>query len=190
MGHDTMPQSLSPDAARTITQLLNPQYPAPMRGFTDITRVLERDPASFRVLLDAMVAPLVVDPPDAILCVEACGFLFGAPMALALGSRLVLARRPGKLPRPTVQRDYEALGIGPSPQRSLTIHADAIEPGWRVVVVDDILASGGTVLAAVDLLQEAHGVASGVSVAVDLVRFTGRERIAERGIPLHVALAL
>jgi adenine phosphoribosyltransferase len=137
-----------------------------------------------------MIAPLVADPPDAILCVEACGFLFGAPMALALGARLVLARRPGKLPRPTVQRDYEALGTGPSPRRSLTIHADAIAPGWRVVVVDDILASGGTVLAAVALLEESQGVAAGVSVAVDLVRFTGRARLAERGIPLYAALAL
>src|SRR5437870_13464390 len=104
---------LAPDAARAIRTLLNLNHPEPWRGFIDITRFLERDPDCLRALVDAMVAPHRTAPPDAMVCPEACGFVFGAPMAYTLGTRLVLARRPGKLPRPTVRRAYQALGIGP-----------------------------------------------------------------------------
>src|ERR671933_2145166 len=78
-----MPAALDPDAALAIHRLLNPNHPAPWRGFTDITRILERDPASFGALVDAMVGPHRAHPPDAILCPESCGFLkgFGAPRA-------------------------------------------------------------------------------------------------------------
>jgi adenine phosphoribosyltransferase len=185
-----MPAALDPDASLAIHKLLNPNHPAPWRGFTDITRILERDPASFRALVDAMVAPHRAHPPDAILCPESCGFLFGAPMAYALGTRLVLARRPGKLPRPTIRRAYQALGIGPSPEREMAIHADALAAGMRVLIVDDVLATGGTVLAALDLVHERGATACGVAVAVELVRFRAREALAERGVATYAAIQL
>ncbi|HEV8636141.1 MAG TPA: phosphoribosyltransferase family protein [Chloroflexota bacterium] len=181
---------LSDDLDLTVRKLLVPTYPAPWRGFTDITRVMERDPAAFRALVEEMLAPHRADPPDAVVAVESCGYVFGAPMAYELGSRLILARRAGKLPRPTLRHRYRAVGIGPAPDREMEVHTDAIVAGMRVLVVDDVLASGGTVLAALDLVQRAQGVPCAVSVAVELVRFDARASIRERRVPLFAALRL
>jgi adenine phosphoribosyltransferase len=183
-----MSEALTPGAELAIRALLNPNHPQPWRGFIDITRILERDPASFHALVDAMVAPHRPAPPEAILCPESCGFLFGAPMTYALGTRLVLAQRPGKLPRPKVRRAYQSLGIGPSPEREMAIHADAITPGTRILVVDDVLATGGTVLAALELVRECGANPCGVAVAVELVH--ARDMLAERSVATFAAIQM
>ncbi len=183
-------RALAADVELRVHQLLNPRHPEPWRGFTDITRVLERDPAAFRALVEALAAPYRGSPPDAVVCPESCGFVFGAPLAYVLGARLVLARRPGKLPRPVRARAYEALGIGPSPHRELAVHADALVEGARVLAVDDVLASGGTLLAVLDLVAEAGAVTCGAAVAIELERFRARAKLGARGVALHAAVAL
>ena len=185
-----MSHPLPADMELRIHRLLSPNYPDPWRGFTDITRILERDPAAFAALVDALAAPYRQAPPDAVLCPESCGFLFGAPIAYSLGTRLVLARRPGKLPRPTHRRAYQALGIGPSPERELAIHADALSAGDRVLIVDDVLASGGTLLATLALVQDTGATPCGAAVAIELERFHAREKLNALSISLHAALVL
>ncbi len=85
---------------------------------------------------------------------------------------------------------HRALGIGPSPEREMAIHADALAAGMRVLIVDDVLATGGTVLAALDLVHERSATAGGVAVAVELVRFRAREALAERGVATYAAVQL
>lgn len=156
-------------------------------GFTDITPILEQNPVAFRAMIDRMCAPHRAEPPEVVACIEAMGFVFGAPVAYHLGSRVVMARRTGKLPRPTLQITYD---MGYDRNRQMHIHAGAIVPGSRVLIVDDVLAIGGTVLAAVDLVQQSGGSVVGVSVAVELERFKARDRIEQRGIPFYAAVRL
>ena len=108
-------------------------------------------------------------------------------MAYHLGSRIVMARRAGKLPRPTCQITYE---MGYDRNREMHIHKGSIVEGSRALIVDDVLAVGGTVLAAVDLVEQAAGRIVGISVAFELERFKARGRIEQRGIPLYAAVRL
>jgi len=164
-----------------------PDFPRAGINFTDITPVLEQDPVAFRTVIDRMCGPHRAEPPEVIVCIDAMGFIFGAPVAYHLGSRIVMARRAGKLPRPTSQTTYE---MGYDRNREMHIHTGAIARGSRVLVVDDVLAVGGTVLAAVDLVEQAAGRIVGVSVAFELERFKARGRIEQRGIPLYAAIRL
>ena len=189
-GYGGAPRLLAADMEERIHRLLNPKHPEPWRAFTDITCVLERDPAAFRALVEALAAPHRESPPDTVLCPESCGFVFGAPLAYVLGVRLVLARRPDKLPRPAKRRAYEAMGIGPSAQRELAVRADALGAGARVLAVDDVLASGGTLLALADLVAEVGAITCGAAVAVELERFRAREKLGARAVPLRAAVVL
>jgi adenine phosphoribosyltransferase len=162
-------------------------FPRPGINFTDITPILEQNPVAFREMIDRMCAPHRAKPPEVVVCVEAMGFVFGAPVAYHLGSRIVMARRTGKLPRPTLQITYD---MGYERNRRMHIHIGAIARGSRVVIIDDVLAVGGTVLATVDLVEQAEGKVVGVSVAVELERFKARDRIERRGIPFHTAVRL
>jgi len=185
-----MSEGLPRDLDLTIRRLINPDFPTPTRQFTDVTLVLERDPAAFRALVEQMCQPFRAEPPDALLCIESCGYLFGAPMALELARPIVLARRAGKLPRTTLRRAYVSSGRARDPERTMEIHAGAILPGSRVLVVDDVLATGGTALAALELVEQAGGVPNGVSVAFELERFHARREIQQRGVLLHSAMRL
>ena len=162
-------------------------FPRAGINFTDITPVLEQNPVAFRTIIDRMCAPYHVEPPDVVVCIEAMGFVFGAPVAYHLGSRVVMARRAVKLPRPTLQIAYD---MGYDRNRQMHIHAGAIGRGSRVLIVDDVLAVGGTVLAAMDLVQQSGGTIVGVTVAVELERFKARRRIEERGIAFYAAARL
>ena len=173
----------------TIRKLILQVRDFPRAGinFTDITPILEQDPVVFRAVIDRMCSPHRTEPPEIIVCIDAMGFIFGAPVAYHLGSRIVMARRTGKLPRPTRHITYE---MGYDRDREMHIHTDAIARGSRVLVVDDVLAVGGTVLAAIDLVEQAAGRIVGISVAFELERFKARGRIEQRGIPLHAAVQL
>jgi adenine phosphoribosyltransferase len=181
---------LAPEIDLAVRGLLNPTYPEPWRGFTDLTLLLERNPEAFRAIVEQMLAPCRADRPDAILCVESFGFLFGAPIACELETPLVVTRRAGKLPRRTLRRTYRTTGIGSSSEREMELNADAIGNGMRVLIVDDVLASGRTALAALALVQDAGASTAGVSVAVELSRFGARHRIEDQGIPVHAAVVL
>lgn len=185
-----MPGSLTAELDLVIRRLINPAYPAPTRAFTDITLVLERHAGAFRALVLEMSRPHRAKPPDVLVAIESCGYLFAAPMAFELGCPLALARRAGKLPRATLRRDYRTSGLAVDPARTMEMHMGAIAPQSSVVIVDDVLATGGTALAAVELVEQAGGTPIGVSVAFELERFQARQRLEERGVLVHAAMRL
>ena len=117
--------------------------------------------------------------PDLILGAEARGFIFGGALAYELGAGFIAARKPGKLPRETVEATY-ALEYGTD---SLQVHRDAITPGARVVVLDDVLATGGTARAKVELVEELGGIVVGVLFVIELTFLEGRERL--EGYDVH-----
>ena len=163
-----------------------PDFPAPGIVFRDLTPVFA-DPVAFRRVVDALAAPVLEDPRvaalrtapgdpgfDVVVGVEARGFLLAAAVALDAGTGVVPVRKAGKLPRERVSADY-ALEYGTA---TLELHTDSITPGQRVLVVDDVLATGGTLLAAIGLVERLGGVVSAVSVVVELPALGGRERLA------------
>ena len=153
-----------------------PDWPKPGVIFKDITPLLA-SPQGFQ----AAVTELVTTAPrqiDIVVGMEARGFIFAAPVALALGAGFVPVRKPGKLPGDTVSESFE-LEYG---FETLTMHRDAIAPGARVLVVDDVLATGGTVSATAALLKQMGADLVHVSVVMELGFLGGRERLAEQGI--------
>lgn len=139
--------------------------------FRDISPVLA-DPAAFRVLVDAMAAAVPAGA-DAVVAIEARGFILGSAIAYAGGLGLVCVRKPGKLPAVQHRVSY-ALEYGTA---TLELPADTIRAGQRVVVVDDVLATGGTVEATRELVEHAGGVVAGVSVILELAALKGRSRL-------------
>ncbi len=159
-------------------------FPRPGIVFKDITPVLA-NAAAFDAALDALAAPWRDVPVDVVLAIEARGFIFGAPLARALGVGFVPVRKPGKLPARTLSQRY-ALEYG---HDTLELHADALPVGARVLLVDDVLATGGTLQAARALAERAEAQVIGAAVLIELVALGGRERW--RGdAPLHAALAV
>ena len=149
-----------------------PDFPQPGIGFKDITPILA-DPAG----LDAAVKGLAeVAPPDVdiVIGAEARGFLLGPALARELGAGFVLARKPGKLPADTVRAEY-VLEYGTD---ALEIHTDAVARGARVLVHDDLLATGGTARTLCRLVEELDGVVAGCGFLIELAFLPGRERLA------------
>jgi len=159
-----------------------PDFPKPGVGFKDISPLLA-SPSAFGAAVQAMVA---ASPPDVdvVLGMEARGFVFGAPVALALGAGFVLVRKPGKLPMPTVTESYD-LEYG---SNTLAVHADAMAPGARVLVVDDVLATGGTALATAGLVAQLGAELVQTAVLVELAFLGGREHLRRNGVTDVAAL--
>lgn len=149
-----------------------PDFPKEGILFKDITPVLE-DGALFAEITEHFRARYEGQNIDAILGIESRGFIFGAPLANALGVGLVLVRKPGKLPAEKVGIDYE-LEYGTD---RLEIHADAIDPGARVVVVDDLLATGGTCSATVTLAKQLGAEVVECAFLIELGFLSGRDRV-------------
>ena len=149
-----------------------PDFPEPGIVFKDIMPLLA-DPASLREATDLLVEWAEPRKPDVILGAEARGFILGAAMAYKLGCGFVAARRPGKLPWKTVSSSY-ALEYG---ENSLELHADAITDGQRVLVHDDVLATGGTARAICDLATQLGGEIVGVSFVIELDFLKGRKQL-------------
>jgi adenine phosphoribosyltransferase len=165
-----------------------PDYPSPGVLFRDLTPVFADGPA-FRRMVDALASPTAVDPRvaaiagdrpdgdpgfDVVVGVEARGFLLAAAVALDAGVGVVPVRKAGKLPRERIAADY-SLEYGTA---TLELHTDAIRSGQRVLLVDDVLATGGTLQAAVALVEQLGGVVVAVSVVIELGALGGRQRIA------------
>nr|WP_255669982.1 adenine phosphoribosyltransferase [Aeromicrobium wangtongii] len=162
-------ESLIDDLVRPIED-----WPEPGVTFRDITPLLG-DPAAYGAVIDGLVALAEeAGPVDAILGIEARGFLFGPSIALRLGVGFVPVRKLGKLPADLLSTSYD-LEYGSS---TLEMHVDALAPGARVLVVDDVLATGGTMMAAADLVSQAGGVVVGNLVLIELLALGGRERLA------------
>ena len=149
-----------------------PDFPEPGIVFKDIMPLLA-DPSSLREATDLLVAWAEPRKPDVILGAEARGFILGAAMAYRLGCGFVAARRPGKLPWKTVSSSY-ALEYG---ENALELHADAIAPGQRVLVHDDVLATGGTARAICDLATQLGGEIVGVAFVIELDFLEGRTQL-------------
>jgi len=122
-----------------------------------------------------------------VVCIESFGYVFGAPLAYRLGARLILARQRGKLPRDTIQQDYVMCYAS---DKCLEIHRGAMHPGDRALVVDDVLASGGSALAAVNLVEKAGGFCIGVACVADMLDGPFRREIEQRGIPISALARL
>jgi adenine phosphoribosyltransferase len=149
-----------------------PDFPKPGIIFKDITPILQ-SPALFADVVDMLCAPYADSPPDRIAAIESRGFIFGAAMAYKLGCGLVPVRKAGKLPYDTKSESYE-LEYG---EATLEIHVDALEKGERVVIVDDLLATGGTAAATVKLVEGLGAEIAGVDFVIELAFLNGVERL-------------
>jgi adenine phosphoribosyltransferase len=150
-----------------------PDFPKPGILFKDVTPLLAA-PAAFQLAVDQLVAHYQGTPVDAVAAAEARGFLFAAPLALIMQKPLIPLRKPGKLPYTTHSFAYE-LEYGTA---ELHMHTDAVRPGQRVLIVDDLLATGGTVKAGCRLIQDAGGVVVGCAFLIELLFLQGREKLA------------
>lgn len=150
-----------------------PDYPKAGVVFKDITPLLA-DPRSFARVVGALAGPWR-SGVDTVVGIEARGFIVAAPVALALGAGFVPVRKPGKLPGPTYATSY-TLEYG---EETLEIHRDALRAGERVLVVDDVLATGGTVEATCELVRRCGGQVAGISVLLELGALNGRDRLGE-----------
>lgn len=150
-----------------------PDFPTDGILFKDITPLLQ-DPLVFRQIVQAMADRIRPLNPDVIVGIESRGFILGAPVALALGVGFVPVRKVGKLPFDTLKADY-SLEYGTA---TVEIHTDAIIPGQRAVIVDDLLATGGTAAASVQLVEELGGNVPGLAFLVELLFLDGRRRLA------------
>jgi adenine phosphoribosyltransferase len=171
-----------------------PDFPEPGVLFRDLTPVFA-DGAAFRRVVDGLAAPSLSDPRaaalaeigahpagdpgfDVVVGVEARGFLLAAAVAYDAGVGVVLVRKAGKLPRERMSADY-ALEYGTA---TLELHSDSLRPGQRVLVVDDVLATGGTLDAAIALVERAGGIVAAISVVIELSALGGRQRIAPHAV--------
>jgi adenine phosphoribosyltransferase len=167
------------DYIRTI-----PDFPKPGIMFRDVT-TLFGDARGFRMAVDQLLHPYAGQPIDKVAGLEARGFILGGAVAHQLGKGFVPIRKKGKLPGKTVEQAY-VLEYG---EAVVEIHDDAIEPGERVLVVDDLLATGGTAEAGIKLIEKLGGVVVGCAFVIDLPELGGRELLRKLGVEVHALCA-
>jgi adenine phosphoribosyltransferase len=179
------PERLGEDALRDRVRALVRDvvgFPQPDVTFKDITPVLA-DAAAFAAAVAWMGAPFA-GKVDTVAAIEARGFILGAPVAYALRTGLVPVRKVGKLPAPTMAEAY-LLEYG---EAVLEMHLDAVGPGDRVLIVDDVIATGGTLLATAAVLRRAGAEVVGVAALLEIVALGGRERLDD--LDLHILLSV
>jgi adenine phosphoribosyltransferase len=163
-----------------------PDWPAPGVQFRDITPLLQ-DPRVFRVLIDAFVHRYM-DPalrPDVVAGLDARGFILGSVVAYELGLGFVPIRKKGKLPFTTVEETYE-LEYGSA---TVELHTDAVKPGQRVLLIDDLIATGGTMMAGKKLLEKLGSTVLEGAAIVDLPELGGSQRIQDTGLKLFTLVS-
>ena len=151
-----------------------PDFPKPGILFYDITTLL-KDAAAFKESIGLMLDPFRGTKIDVVVGMESRGFIFSAPMAIELGAGFVPVRKLGKLPAETASVEY-ALEYGTN---TLEIHKDALKPGQKVLIVDDLLATGGTVLGTIELVKTLKADVVGLAFLVELLFLKGRERLGD-----------
>ena len=161
-----------------------PDYPKPGIQFRDITTLI-KDAQGFKATIDQLVERYRDRTITKVVGTEARGFIFGAPLAYALGVGFVPVRKKGKLPHETLRVAY-ALEYGTD---EIGIHRDAIAHGERVLLVDDLIATGGTALAAVQLLETLRATIVAAAFVIDLPELGGSEKLRARGIATHTLLS-
>jgi len=155
-----------------------PDFPKPGILFYDITTLIKQ-PKPFAEAIDLLVEPFADTKVDVVVGMESRGFIFSAPMAIRLDAGFVPVRKLGKLPAETISVEY-ALEYGTN---TLEVHKDAIQPGQKVLIVDDLLATGGTVLGTIDLVKQLKAEIVGLSFLVELQFLKGRARLG--GYDIH-----
>jgi adenine phosphoribosyltransferase len=156
-----------------------PDFPKKGIGFKDITTLL-KEPKSFRQSVMALCDPFREITLDAIVGIESRGFIFGGAMAVEMEIGFIPIRKPGKLPAETEREEY-TLEYGTD---AVEIHKDAVQEGMHILIVDDLLATGGTAAAAVRLVQKLGGVVEGAAFLIELSFINGRKKLGD--IPIHV----
>lgn len=151
-----------------------PDFPKPGILFYDITTLL-KDSEAFEAVIDRMADAVKDDRIDVVVGMESRGFIFAAPLAYKLGAGFVPVRKLGKLPAETIEVEY-SLEYGTA---TLEVHRDAIAPGQRVLIVDDLLATGGTVMGTIELVRRLGGEIAGLSFMVELTALKGREKLGD-----------
>ncbi len=154
-----------------------PDFPQPGVLYRDITPLLA-NPAAFKEVLDALAMQYRDAKIEAVVAVESRGFIFGAPLAYILGVPFVTARKFGKLPYATINVAYQ-LEYG---EAIIEMHTDALTPGQRVLIVDDLLATGGTTAATVALVEKLGGAVVGVAFVIELTFLNGRQRLGNHDV--------
>ena len=149
-----------------------PDFPIKGIQFKDITPLLQ-NPKAFKQAVDVLAARYEGQQVDHVVSIESRGFIFGAPLAYKLGAGFVPIRKPGKLPAETIDVEY-SLEYGTN---TLEMHTDAIQPGQRVLLVDDLLATGGSARAAIDLIERLGGIVIGIAFLIELEFLKGTERL-------------
>jgi adenine phosphoribosyltransferase len=167
------------DLTRYIRDI--PDFPKPGILFRDITPLLQ-DPAAFAGAVEALAGPYRNGGIDAVAGIESRGFIFGAALARLLNVGFVPVRKPGKLPFEKVREEYQ-LEYGTD---AVEVHRDAVRPGQRVLMVDDLLATGGTMAASCALIERIGGRVAGVAFLIELTFLNGREKL--RGREIHAVI--
>lgn len=161
-----------------------PDYPKPGIVFRDITTLLA-DPRGLRAAIDELIWPFLGQPIDYVAGIEARGFILGGAVAHELGRGFIPIRKKGKLPWKTIGREYE-LEYGVD---TVEIHADAIQAGDKVLLIDDLIATGGTAEAAIDLLRESGGELVAAAFVVELPFLAGVEKLRAKGVNVHTLVS-
>lgn len=154
-----------------------PNFPKKGILFKDITTLLKDGPA-FRQVIDTLARRVQGIEVDLVVGMESRGFIFAAPLAYQLGAGFVPVRKLGRLPATTISVEYE-LEYGTN---TLEMHVDAIQPGQKVLIVDDLLATGGTVAATIELIERLGGTVQATAFLVELLFLKGRERLPDRQV--------
>ncbi len=161
-----------------------PDYPKPGILFRDITTLIA-DPAGLRAAVDGLVLPFITAGIDYVAGIEARGFILGGAVAHTLGRGFIPIRKQGKLPGRTIGQEY-SLEYGVD---TIEIHADAIQEGARVLLVDDLIATGGTAEAAIQLIRRSGGTIVAAAFVIDLPDLGGAARIARRDVDVHTLVS-
>jgi adenine phosphoribosyltransferase len=161
-----------------------PDYPKPGIMFRDVTTLLKHA-TGFKACIERLAEPYRTAGIEAVIGIEARGFILGGAVADRLGTGFVPLRKQGRLPGRTIGQDYQ-LEYGTN---VIEIHDDALKPGERVLIVDDLIATGGTGEAAAKLIERVGGVSVGAAFIIDLPELGGARRLEVRGIPCHSLIA-
>ena len=158
-----------------------PDFPKPGIVFKDITPLMQ-DPDSLRTACELLAQPFIGGQIDLVVGIESRGFIFGPPVALALGAGFAIARKRGKLPWQTVRERYD-LEYG---SEEIEMHRDAVQPGQRVLLIDDVIATGGTAAATERLVRSMGGKPIGASFLIELVALQGTKKLGD--VSVHAVL--
>ena len=160
-----------------------PDYPKPGIMFRDITTLIA-DPVGFRASVDGLLVPFLTTEIDHVIGIEARGFILGGAVAHELGRGFVPIRKKGKLPWKTIDQDYE-LEYGVD---TIEIHEDAIAEGDKVLLIDDLIATGGTACAAIELIRRSGGVVVSAAFVIDLPDLGGAQKLRDDGVRVHTLM--